>query len=160
MNTDDHPVSRVRWIPVGNVRPNGYNPNVQTSRDLNLLRTSIEADGYTQPIVVRPPKNGIHAIVDGEHRWRVARMLEHDLVPVVVLDRDDAGCLASTVRHNRARGHHGIEDTVELVKGLRNAGLATRDICREIGVTKEELERLEASEETFLFAMGGTDGLT
>lgn len=152
-----HPIDKVVWLPTDRVRPNDYNPNYQLDEAHSLLRESIEATGWTQPIVVRPPDpEGVHVIVDGEHRWRVGCELGPE-VPCVILQADQAGCIAATVRHNRARGSHGVDSMLALVKSLRAEGLDDAAIEEALGMSRMERERLELSEDAFLSLMAGTD---
>ena len=160
-----HPISSIHWVHRDRVEPNDWNPNTQITPAMALLIESIRADGWTQPIVVRPAKakaKGKHTIIDGEHRWRASAVLQDELgpeIPVVILGHDDAGCIASTVRHNRARGSHGIEATAALVERLLEAGLSDEDVIDRLGLDPLEFERLRASEEKFLRVASGVDQL-
>ena len=151
-----HPIDTVHWVDRDCVRPNDYNPNSQLAEAMNLLVDSIRADGWTQPIVVRPKENGIHRIIDGEHRWRASQVVGGK-IPVVILDRDKSGCISATVRHNRARGSHGVDGMVMLIKQLREEGLSDEEIEQAMGLYSEERKRLEVSEERFLHIMAGRD---
>ena len=154
----NHPIDSVRWVPRSVVHANEYNPNRQVDENHALLIESIRADGWTQPIVVRPRgDDGMHVIVDGEHRWRAAAHLDDDHIPVVILDQDDAGCIAATVRHNRARGSHGVENMAHIITRLRAEGTDSEAIEAMLGMTHEERSRLETSEDVFLALMGGGD---
>ena len=108
---------------------------------------------------MRPPNDeGIHIIVDGEHRWRASAKLGDDgMVPCVILDQDEAGCIAATVRHNRARGSHGVEHMAHIVARLRDEGQDDAAIEAMLGMSPEERKRLEISEGAFLALMAGKD---
>ena len=112
-STRSEPVGCVLWVPVENVRANGYNPNATAVNEMRLLHTSISADGYTQPVVVvRDEEGDGYVVVDGFHRSTIMRQYEDirqrtgGLLPVVVLEKTMAERMAATVRHNRARGKH------------------------------------------------------
>ena len=153
------PIDKVQWIPRASLRANDYNPNSQIAQSHDLLIESIKADGWTQPIVVRPKgKDGKHVIVDGEHRWKAAGAMKAPRVPCVILEQDDAGCIAATVRHNRARGSHGVEDMAHLITRLRAEGQDEAAIEAMLGMSADERRRLEISEDAFLALMGGKDG--
>jgi ParB-like chromosome segregation protein Spo0J len=135
---------------VEKVRANDYNPNKVASVELYLLYVSIKADGYTQPVVtIRDDEADRWVIVDGFHRWRV--MLEHrdiyestgGLLPVVVIDKPINDRMASTVRHNRARGKHGIGSMAKLVFEMLDGGWSDERICAELGMSGDELLRLK-----------------
>ncbi len=141
--TDNQPVSRVRWVPRGRLRSNLYNPNAVAPPELDLLELSIVEDGWTQPLVVLPDDT----IVDGFHRWTVSdrprvRLMTDGLVPVVTVDADPMHRMMSTIRHNRARGTHAVLRMAEIVRTMRDTGLAAEEICQRLGMEDEELERL------------------
>lgn len=138
------PVSDVLWVPREDLLPNDYNPNHVPPRELALLRHSILVDGWTQPIVCLDDGR---TIVDGFHRWSVSgdpaiAALTGGLVPIVCIDADRTKRIAATVRHNRARGHHGIAPMSQIVHELRDAGLSDGEIQRELGMEEEEVIRL------------------
>jgi ParB-like chromosome segregation protein Spo0J len=144
------PVDRVRWVPIEKVSPNDYNPNSVARVEMRLLYTSIKHDGYTQPIVtVYDPEKDQYIIVDGFHRYYVAKtfpeILERNggLLPVVVIDKPANDRMASTIRHNRARGKHSIAGMSSIVFKMLENGWADADICNELGMEAEELLRLK-----------------
>lgn len=146
----DHPVGAVQWIHIDQVDPNDYNPNSVAPHEMRLLYTSIAADGYTQPVVtIQDPDTGRYQIVDGFHRYQV--MKHHPdikdstagYLPVVVIDKPIADRIASTVRHNRARGKHSITGMSSLVFRMLDAGVSDADICNQLGLEAEELARLK-----------------
>ena len=121
--TATHPIDTVQWIPIEAIRENTYNPNSQLASTTLMLIESIQDFGWTLPIVVRPPDtSGVYVVIDGAHRLQAARALNYAEVPVVILDIDRAGCISATVKHNRARGQHSIESTLDLIHALRDTG--------------------------------------
>lgn len=144
--TERHPVSRVRWVPVEQVTANDYNPNSVAPPEMELLQLSIEADGYTQPIVCWQTGPDAYEVIDGFHRYRVGveRMkLTH--LPIVVAndDRTDRGDrIAATIRHNRARGKHQVGAMSEIVQELSRRNWSPEKIGRELGMEPDEVLRL------------------
>lgn len=143
--TKQHPVSNVIWVPVEKVVANDYNPNVVAPPEMKLLRLSIEADGYTQPIVVWE-REGLYEVVDGFHRHIVGKELGYTHLPVVVVnndrtDRNDR--IASTIRHNRARGKHQVVGMSEIVQELSRRNWSNEKISRELGMEPDEVLRLK-----------------
>ena len=139
------PLARVEWVDPTTLHSNHYNPNKVFPPELELLKVSILADGWTQPIVALPGGE----IIDGFHRWTLGsrdaevRSLTGGLVPVVrVQPKDAAHQMGSTVRHNRARGQHAILKMGQIVRDMREAGRSDAEICRELGMEQEEVDRL------------------
>jgi hypothetical protein len=144
----DMPVDRVRWVPIDQVEANDYNPNAVAPNEMRLLHISISHDGYTQPVVViRDEERHKYVIVDGFHRYSIMKShpdiyeRTHGMLPVVVIDKPINDRMASTVRHNRARGKHSVTGMAEMIFAMLKGGWADPDICNEIGVTPEELLR-------------------
>ncbi|EHP89586.1 IbrB-like domain-containing protein [Methylorubrum extorquens] len=143
------PVDLVTWIPNDRVTANEYNPNKIASTEMQLLHRSIKEDGYTQPIVTFPSGGGA-IVVDGFHRHRVGkekadvRERVHGYLPVVGIDKPLAERMASTVRHNRARGKHQVDLMSEMVVKLVNLGQSDQAIARQLGLSADELIRLKA----------------
>lgn len=145
------PVDLVLWLPTDRVRANRYNPNAVAPPEMKLLARSIEADGYTQPCVTWPTGEE-HEIVDGFHRNRVAREVPavrervHGYLPVVAIRAERADLsdrMASTVRHNRARGEHSVEAMSALVRDCYLAGWPDEKIQAELGMDLDEVVRLK-----------------
>jgi ParB-like chromosome segregation protein Spo0J len=148
------PVGKVQWVHIDRVQANDYNPNAVAHHEMRLLYTSIDADGYTQPVVaVFDPEakegKGAYIIVDGFHRYSIMQMYEDvyeatgGYLPVVVIDKPVADRLASTVRHNRARGKHSIAGMSSLVFQMLGEGESDATICNKLGLEAEELARLK-----------------
>ncbi len=138
------PVSSVTWVPREKLIPNDYNPNHVPPLELKLLKRSILAQGWTQPIVVLSDGK---TIVDGFHRWTVSGdkqivALTGGHVPIVIIDADETQRVAATIRHNRARGEHGITPMCSIVRRFLDAGLTIEEVMAELGMQREEVLRL------------------
>lgn len=146
----DHPVSTVRWIPIEKIFANDYNPNEVAPPEMELLAKSIREDGYTQPVVCYYDKeNDRYIVVDGFHRYRIAKENEDILastegcLPVVTINKSLSNRMASTVRHNRARGTHKIGSMADMVSQLYLSGWSNKRICAELGMDLDEINRLK-----------------
>jgi quercetin dioxygenase-like cupin family protein len=144
------PVYAVRSVPIEKVTANDYNPNSVAPPEMELLETSIWEDGYTQPVVtVYDADADQYVVVDGFHRFLTLknsqriRDREGGMLPVVVLDKDISDRMASTIRHNRARGSHNIELMSQIVAELVEMGKGDRWICQHIGMSPDELLRMK-----------------
>lgn len=150
----NHPVGCVQWVHIDRIKPNEYNPNAVAFREMKLLFTSIESDGYTQPVVTIAndpdhPDTTSYSIVDGFHRYTIMRKYRSvyattgGYLPIVVIDKPIADRIASTVRHNRARGKHSMTGMSSLVFQMLAAGNTDEEICNKLGMEAEELMRLK-----------------
>jgi ParB-like chromosome segregation protein Spo0J len=145
-----HPVTHVQWVPIEKVRANDYNPNSVAKTEMQLLATSIRHDGYTQPIVaVWDESDQVYEIVDGFHRYFCCKTFKdiYDStgghVPIVVIDKEINDRMASTIRHNRARGKHTVDGMSSMVFALLQNGWDDDEICNELGMSPEEVIRLK-----------------
>lgn len=150
MNADKSPVYNVIALPLEKVQANDYNPNVVAPPEMKLLELSIWEDGFTMPCVCyHDIGTDRYILVDGFHRYQVMKsskriyQREHGLLPVVVIDKELTNRMASTIRHNRARGTHNIELMCDIVAELDRAGMSDEWIMKNIGMDRDELLRLK-----------------
>jgi ParB-like chromosome segregation protein Spo0J len=148
---NSEPVDFVRWVKADQVYANDYNPNSVAPPEMELLRLSIAADGYTQPIVAMAEEDGQIQVIDGFHRHRVGKESPdiqariHGYLPVVQIrdDRQDkADRIASTIRHNRARGKHQVVAMSDIVLDLKRRNWSDTKIGKELGMDPDEVLRL------------------
>ena len=144
------PVYSVTAVPIEKIEPNTYNPNSIAPPELKLLYDSIKHDGYTMPVVCYYSKaKDYYLIVDGFHRYQI--MLdypdiyerERGLLPVSVINKPLDKRMASTVRHNRARGSHDVDLMSNIVKELHELGRSDEWISKHLGMDKDEILRLK-----------------
>jgi len=146
----DQPVNRVKWVDINEVSPNDYNPNSVAKKEMGLLYTSILHDGYTQPVVtIFDEEKQKYIIIDGFHRYFTCKSNQDILdrnkgrLPIVVLNKNINDRMASTVRHNRARGMHSVTGMSSMVFSMLENGWIDADICNELGMSVEELVKLK-----------------
>lgn len=144
------PVYNVKAVPIEKIKANAYNPNSVAPPEMRLLYQSIKEDGYTMPIVCYYiADRDEYEIVDGFHRYTI--MLEHKdiyereggCLPVVTIDKDLSNRMASTIRHNRARGSHDISLMSKIVAELVESGMSDAWISKNIGMDIDEILRLK-----------------
>lgn len=146
----NEPVDYVKWVKCDTVVANDYNPNKVAPPEMELLEISIMNDGYTQPVVTFPHDDKIE-VVDGFHRTRVSK--ESKIVkqrvlgytPIVSIRKEQSGKndrIASTIRHNRARGKHQVDAMSEIILELKNRNWKNERIARELGMDEDEILRL------------------
>ena len=144
------PVYNIQAVPVEKIVPNDYNPNAVAPPEMKLLYDSIKSDGYTMPIVCYYDKlKDSYIIVDGFHRYRIMKEYtdiyerENGLLPVSVIDKPLDQRIASTSRHNRARGSHDVDLMSNIVKELHEFGRSDTWIAKHLGMEKDEILRLK-----------------
>lgn len=144
------PVYNVKAVPIEKVRANAYNPNHVATPEMKLLYDSILNDGYTMPIVCYYiPDEDVYEIVDGFHRYSIMKIhkdiyeREHGLLPVSVIDKPLSERMASTIRHNRARGSHDVDLMSNIVGELHEMGKTDHWIMKHLGMDADEVLRLK-----------------
>lgn len=140
-----HPVSNVQWVKTELVIANDYNPNSVAPPEMKLLELSIANDGYTQPIVVWE-RDGVYEVIDGFHRHLVGKKIGLSHLPVVVINQnrtDKGDRIASTIRHNRARGKHRIDAMSDIIIDLSRRNWSDEKIANELGMEPDEVLRLK-----------------
>lgn len=150
MSVEQSPVYAVKAVPIEKIVANDYNPNIVAPPEMKLLELSIWEDGFTMPCVCYYDRESDqYILVDGYHRYSVLRsskriyQRENGLLPVVVIDKELSNRMASTIRHNRARGSHNIELMCHIVAELDKAGMSDQWIMKNIGMDRDELLRLK-----------------
>lgn len=150
MNEFRSPVYNIKAVPIEKIRANEYNPNNVAPPEMKLLYDSIKEDGYTMPIVCYyHEEDDMYEIVDGFHRYTV--MLRHKdiyqrekgLLPVSVIDKPIGERMASTIRHNRARGSHDLDLMSNIVRELVDMGKSNAWIMKHLGMDADEVIRLK-----------------
>lgn len=146
----NEPVDCVLWVKNEKVTANDYNPNAVAPPEMELLAHSILSDGYTQPIVTWHNEEKIE-VIDGFHRNRVGRenaevkTRVHGYLPLVKIKQDRNGRndrIASTIRHNRARGKHQVDSMSDIVIELKKRNWSDARIGKELGMDQDEVLRL------------------
>jgi hypothetical protein len=144
------PVDFVKWVKNDKVHANDYNPNSVAPPEMELLRVSIDADGYTQPIVSMNHDN-MYEVIDGFHRHRVGKECAdiqsrvHGYLPLVQIrasQKDKTDRMAATIRHNRARGKHKVEAMSDIVIELKRRNWSDEKIAKNLGMDADEVLRL------------------
>ena len=145
----EEPCDCVLWVRQEDVQANEYNPNHVAAPEMKLLHESIREDGYTMPIVTYDLGDGKREIVNGFHRNRVGREYAdikkrvHGYLPVSTINKSKDERIGSTIRHNRARGTHGIRPMADIVLDLTRTGWDDIKICKKLGMELDEVIRLK-----------------
>lgn len=139
------PVMDVKMIEISKVEANDYNPNHVAPPEYKLLIESMSEDGMTQPIVCYyDTSRDRYIVVDGFHRYKACKeYFKVEKIPAVIIDKDISNRMASTIRHNRARGSHQVDKMSDIVVDLLKAGWDDKKIIKELGMDADELIRLK-----------------
>jgi ParB-like nuclease domain len=150
LQKNPNPVVAVHLLPIEKVEANNYNPNAVAPNEMKLLYISIREDGYTQPVVtIYDQERDKYVIIDGFHRYTIMRTnrdiyeANKGLLPAVVLEKNINQRMASTVRHNRARGKHSINGMSSMIMQMLHNGMSDKEVCLKLGLETEELLRLK-----------------
>lgn len=147
---DTSPVYHIIAVPIEKIEPNAYNPNSVAPPEMKLLYDSIKEDGYTMPIVCYYSEDeDKYIIVDGFHRYRI--MLDYQdiyerekgMLPVSVINKEIDERMASTIRHNRARGSHNVDLMSNIINELHEIGRSDAWIAKHLGMDRDEILRLK-----------------
>ena len=115
------------------IEPNRNQPRKNfNSENISALAESIREHGMLQPILVRPIKMGGYQIVAGERRWRAAKMIGLEEVPVSILELSDTEVMQIAVIENLQR-----EDLNPIEEAL-----AYKDLTDNYGMTQEQISKL------------------
>lgn len=144
------PVYNIKAVPIEKIRANEYNPNSVAPPEMKLLYDSIKEDGYTMPIVCYyHAEDDMYEIVDGFHRYSIMKLYkdiydrEEGKLPVSIIDKPIGERMASTIRHNRARGSHDVDLMSNIVAELHEMGKSDKWIAKHLGMDLDEILRLK-----------------
>lgn len=148
------PISLIQWVDVNRLRANAYNPNVVLSPEMKLLKYSLLAQGWIQPILVNQGESDgsdLLEVIDGYHRYTLCKTdgevnrLTGGLVPVVIMRMPKSERMLLTIRINRAKGNHQAFKMHDIVEELHLVhGVSVADICTGIGAEQHEVNTLLA----------------
>ena len=101
--------AKVMLIPIDKIKPNLWNPNVMMDDMVAHLVKEYHRIGYLQPILVRP-LGDMFEIIDGEHRWSVAKEVGMKELTCVVKPMSDEDAKLTTINMGKIKGS---EDPVQ-----------------------------------------------
>ena len=121
--------TEITSLPLIKVEPRLDQPRKRfEDTGMDELISSIREHGIIQPLTVRPLGGGYYQIIAGERRWRAAREVGLDKVPVKVMEADDRTAMVLALVENLQR-----EDLnpMEEARGYET-------LMKEYGFTQEE----------------------
>ncbi len=138
-NTTDIQVKKT--LRVSEIEPNRDQPRKTFSEDaINALAESIREHGMIQPILVRPLSTGSYQIVAGERRWRAARMLGLDEVPVTVRELSDSQTMQIAIIENLQRENlNPIEEANGYSELIEKYDMTQDEVAKLVGRSRSAI---------------------
>ena len=129
--------SAPRELPLAKVQPCSFQPRKEFAKEaLEDLANSIREQGILQPLVVRP-HDGHYEIIAGERRWRAAKLLELETVPVIIREADDATTLELALVENLQREDlNPIESALGYEQLLDRFKLTQEEVASRVGKSR------------------------
>ena len=137
-NTADVQVKKT--LRLSELEPNRDQPRKQFSEEaIQTLADSIQQYGMIQPILVRPLGLN-YQIVVGERRWRAARMLGLDEVPVVIRDLSDEETMAIALIENLQRENlNPMEEAGGYAQLMEKCGMTQEEVAKHVGKSRSAI---------------------
>lgn len=128
-------VQNLSTLRVAEIEPNREQPRKSFDDGaISALADSIREHGMIQPILVRPLENGSYQIVAGERRWRAARMLGLEEVPVTIRAMSDQETMQIALIENLQRENlNPIEEAQGYQELLDQFGMTQECIAQIVG---------------------------
>ena len=128
-------VQNLSTLRVAEIEPNREQPRKSFDDGaIAALADSIREHGMIQPILVRPLENGSYQIVAGERRWRAARMLGLEEVPVTIRAMSDQETMQIALIENLQRENlNPIEEAQGYQELLDQFGMTQEGIAQIVG---------------------------
>ncbi len=123
------------------IEPNRDQPRKHFSTDsISALADSIRDHGILQPILVRPLSTGGYQIVAGERRWRAARMLGLDEVPVNIKEISDTETMQIAIIENLQRENlNPVEEAAGYSELIENYGMTQEQVGKMVGKSRSAI---------------------
>ncbi len=124
-----------KTLRLAEIEPNRAQPRKNFDESsISALADSIREHGILQPLLVRPLSYGGYQIVAGERRWRAARMLGLDEVPVIVRDLTDLETAQIALIENLQRENLNPVEEAQGFRKLQDEFDMTQDeIAKTVG---------------------------
>jgi len=131
----------MQYAPIDDFVPNPWNPNKQTDFIKERLRRSLEEEGFISPMLVRETNEaGVFEIINGEHRWFVAKELGMLWAPYISLgDISDVRAKRLTIVLNETKGEFDPIELSELLQSMQN-DMTVEELFEQLPYRREELD--------------------
>lgn len=110
-----------KWVSVDTIVPNDWNPNVVPPELMEKVKRSLREFGMVAPIIIRPRPDGRYELIDGEHRWRIAKEEGLKEVPAIIVEGlSDVDAKRVSLALNRLHGEDDVVRLADLLTDLAN----------------------------------------
>ncbi len=130
-----------KTLRITEIEPNREQPRKNFSDEaITALAESIRDHGMLQPILVRPMEDGSYRIVAGERRWRAARMLGLDEVPVNIKEMTDTEAAQLALIENLQRENlNPVEEAMGFKELIEKYGMTQDAVAKTIGRSRSSV---------------------
>ncbi|MDE5558739.1 MAG: ParB/RepB/Spo0J family partition protein [Ruminococcus sp.] len=155
-NTSEIQVKKT--LRTSEIEPNRDQPRKVFSEEaITSLAESIREHGMLQPILVRPLSVGGYQIVAGERRWRAARMLGLDEVPVNIRELSDTQAMQIAIIENLQRESlNPVEEANGYCELIEKYGMTQEQVAKMVGRSRSAIAnavRILSLPETVLYML-------
>ena len=125
-------------VPTGSIAPNPRQPRARIDEEqLRELADSIREHGMIQPLVVRRAGDSAYTLIVGERRWRAARLIGLESVPVVVKDVAPQQMLELALVENVQRADlNPLEEAQAYRQLIEEFGLTQEQVAQRVGKSR------------------------
>ena len=137
-NDNSSDVQIKKTLRIAEIEPNRDQPRKTFSDEaITALAESIREHGMLQPILVRPLDTGGYQIVAGERRWRAARMLGLDEVPVNIRELSDTETMQIAIIENLQRENlNPVEEASGYNELIEKYGMTQEQVAKMVGKSR------------------------
>ena len=138
-NTNDIQVKKT--LRTAEIEPNRDQPRKSFSEEaIAALADSIREHGILQPVLVRPISTGGYQIVAGERRWRAARMLGLEEIPVSIRELSDSEAMQIAIIENLQRENlNPIEEAAGYSELIEKFGMTQDKVAKMVGRSRSAI---------------------
>ena len=150
----------IKHIEIAHIYPNQWNPNRMDVKTFEALAQSSEEFGNIDPITVRQLADNNYQIIDGYHRYLIAKQNNIKSIDCVVIDCTETQAKRLTQILNRTKGTDdpfllkdllkSLEDDIDIEDILRGLPMDTDDYSKLLKQldkeTKPSFDSVEAGE--------------
>lgn len=140
-------------VPIDNIRPNPWNPNVQSAVMFNKGKNAVEQIGMLGSILVRELlPDLVYEILDGEHRWKYMKEIGYKEAPVESMGEiTDNEAKMLTILINNIHGTDDLEKRAKIFEQLEAGQLqmlpfTEQEIANEKSLFKFDFSQYDKQE--------------